>query len=443
MLAATGRAEGRRCTPPDGAPPGTPASSELAENPGPAERSQPAEKVHSEPAGVASRGWLAGPGFAFGLGTASVAALACAPPNVARSGLKQAALAAGRALGVDADIAVVFTTHALACSNIYYVPLANDVRGIGYQHSDAREVFDDTPGQRLEGVAFLNDWPYWQLRLGEFASAFNHEIGHRWGARVHALVVGVAPDALLGRGHDHWSYFLDSGGSPLEGNVWRATASGRASHTPLYPTRFSPLDRYLMGVLPAAGVTPFELLVDARGASEDCAGRPPEPASPPHTCGSQALQADAVSVAIEDVLAAEGPRSPPPSDAVVQVEVLVLMLHSRDEGWSAADCEMMSSAVRERIAAFEHASAGRVRLHSALGDGLGCDELSRAASVLSPSVAGSAAAASAPQDAPSCSASHRAPCGASWRVGIGLWSIAAGRRRLARRARPTRRPAGG
>jgi hypothetical protein len=372
-------------------------------------------KALPEPAARASARWLSGPGFGFGPAASAAATVACAPPNVARAALKEAVLDAERALGVDAHIAIVLTTHALDCGNIYYVPLANDVRGIGYQHADPREVFDDTPEQRLEGIAFLNDWPYWQARPDELESALHHEVGHRWGARVHARIAGAYSSALLGRQQEHWSYFLDSGGSPLEGNVWRATEAGRSSETPSYPTRFSALDRYLMGSLRADEVPPFELLLDSESDAVDCAGRALGPASPPQTCGTLELEAAAVGISIDDVIAAEGPRLPAADSAPQQLGVLVLMLQSRDETWSASDCDVMARSMRDRIGAFERASAGAVRLQNVLPDGastaLDCDDISRAShDALSPDEPAASAAA-----ARSSCAAGRVSSSASWR----------------------------
>ena len=393
--------------------------------------------------------WLRGRGFGFGLGAAGSAALACAPPNAARAGLKQAVIDAESALGADAELAVVFSTHALPCASIYYVPLANDARGIGYQHTDAREVFDDTPEQRLEGVAFLNDWPYWQLRLDELESAFNHELGHRWGARVHARLDGVESSALLGRGQDHWSYFLDSQGSPLEGNVWRAAASGRISDTPTFPAQFSALDRYLMGIATPAEVAPFELLIEPGASARDCNGRVVVPASPPQTCGALELEARAVSVSIQNVIDAEGAREPAPAAVTRQVGVLPLVLSSGDTSWSAAECESLARALEERIAGFEHASAGRLRLVNALGGseagverGMACDELSRSSLAVSAGAgaprAGTSTRADAlpPAERPSCAASPRTSPGASCLSGMALALLALGRG-LGRRARRT------
>jgi hypothetical protein len=437
LHAATAGAEARPCGPPE------PLASAVLS----------IDKSLPEPATPASVRWLAGPGFGFGLAAWGAAALACAPPNLARAALKEVVLGAERALGVDPQIAIVLTTHALDCGNIYYVPLANDVLGIGYRHGDPREVFDDTPGQRLEGVAFLNDWPYWQARPDELESALNHEVGHRWGARVHARIAGVASDGLLGRAQDHWSYFLDSGGSPLEGNVWRATEPRRSSETPRHPTQFSPLDRYLMGVLPAAEVPPFELLVDPVSDAKDCRGHALGPASPPQTCGTLEIAAEPVSVSIDDVIAVEGPRLPAAGAAPRQVGVLVLMLQSRDETWSASECEVMARSMREGISAFEGASAGGVQLDNVLsntlsgvpsttlGGALSCDDIGRTASDALPSHTDTPSAAAARS---SCSVSSRSRqgsrgCGSRGCLGACLVALLLWRR-LRRRAPLRLRP---
>src|SRR5688572_19494863 len=227
---------------------------------------------------------LAGPGFALVRGAQAVAEAGCAPAAIASAALADAVQRAEQRLSVDAELAVVLSAAAPSCNVIYYVPLANDVRGIGYGHEDGRELFDDTPGSRLEGVAFLNDWPYWRARPEEFHSALHHELGHRWGARVLANIPGGAEHELLGRGREHWSYFLDSQGSPHEGNMWVPEASGWRSQTPPHASEFSWLDLYLMGVALPEEVGPFELLLEPEIGGLDCRGRPVTSSSPPQAC---------------------------------------------------------------------------------------------------------------------------------------------------------------
>lgn len=308
---------------------------------------------------------IAGPGFALLRDPRGVGDAACGPEPVARSALLSAVHDAEHALGVDAQLAVVLSTAPLGCASIYYVPIANDVLGIGYAHTEGQEVFDRGGQSALEGIVFLNDWPYWREHPRELESAFNHEVGHRWGARVHARIEGQPSAALLGRQHAHWSYFLSSEGSALEGNVWRAAPGGFESATPEYPTQFSDLDLYLMGVLRAAEVRPLELLVEPRASEPDCTGAPPIAESPPQTCGPQRLEARAVTVTIDDVIAVEGERSPAAQSSAT-LNVLVLVFAPDAVALTSGDCAELSRALDAARADFAAATRGRLRLEDVL-----------------------------------------------------------------------------
>src|SRR3569833_3160005 len=107
----------------------------------------------------------------------------CPPGHAGADQLAHSRSAMLPALGLVPRLVVVLATQPLICGDLFYLPLANDVRGIGYQHEPSGELFDQTPDSRLEGMAFLNDFPYWQAHPAEFQNAFDHEVGHRWGAR--------------------------------------------------------------------------------------------------------------------------------------------------------------------------------------------------------------------------------------------------------------------
>ncbi|MEY4549476.1 MAG: hypothetical protein RL685_5671 [Pseudomonadota bacterium] len=316
---------------------------------------------------------LPGPGFGLVRGAQAVAEAGCAAEAIARAALTDAVQRAQQRLGVDAELAVVLSAAAPTCNSIFYVPLANDVRGIGYGHEDGRERFDDTPDSALEGVAFLNDWPYWRTRLEELHGSFHHELGHRWGARVLADIPGGAEHELLGRGREHWSYFLDTRGSPHEGNVWLGDESGWHSQTPLHGSQFSSLDLYLMGVATPAEVEPFELLLQPSTSALDCRGRPVTSASPPQSCQSIDLQAQRAQLTIDSILAREGPREPAASTAPRSVSVLALVLDSAQFPLGPSDCRELGSVLGQRFTEFEQATRGRLRLSPVLSAAADCD----------------------------------------------------------------------
>jgi hypothetical protein len=277
-------------------------------------------------------------------------------------------------LGLDPQLVVVLATRPLICGDIFYRALANDIRGIGYQHEATGELFDQTPDSRLEGMAFLNDFPYWQAHPAEFQNDFDHELGHRWGARVHAQIDGADSTELLGRDLQHWSYFLNSGGSPLEGNIWTELGSGQyQADTPLGPGTFSELDLYDMGVLPVAAVGPQQLLrPGAAPAATDCLGQTLGATSPPQSCRPYETPATPVTFTIDDVIASEGERDPPAVAGPVTVDIAVVVLGTGNQPFDLATCQAMTASVPARIADFATASGGQVLLNNLVAAGSDC-----------------------------------------------------------------------
>lgn len=279
-------------------------------------------------------------------------------------------------VGLDPDFAVILTADVLVCASIFYVPVKNDVRGIGYQRVSDPEIFDDAPGRRLQGIAFLNDLPYWLEEPEELETAFLHEIGHRWLARVHAQIDGEDID-LTGRDDEHWSYYLDNGASPLEGNAWSSDDPPIADSPP-FPVRYSPLDLYLMGAYGADEVPAFRLLEPE--ASEqpnplDCDNRPLSRSSPPQRCGALTVPGHWRPVTVDDVIAAEGPREPARSESPDAFTVAFLLLDPGGADFDVEHCEALSASAAHLVELFGEATDGRLRLENAISEGSSCEEL--------------------------------------------------------------------
>lgn len=337
------------------------------------------------PVAAAAERVIGGPRFVVIPDSTGVGELACAAPRLARDGLAELVAEVQVARGIDPQLVVVLTLDPLSCGTLTYHPFANDVRGIGYRHQDPREVFDDSPDSRLEGIAFLNDLVYWEGHPLEFARAFHHELGHRWSARVHAQVDGAPPDLLLGRTDEHWSYFLDTGGSFLEGN--QVEEVGPALHrlyAPLDAGRFSDLDLYLMGVLPASQVaplsvlTPVSMLAPAVDAARDCFGSPLTRASPPQWCAPLVLHAGTMSVSVDAVIRAEGAREPAAHAAPTTIDLAVLVLRGRDVGVAIPRCDALVQALDARLEEFTRATHGMLRLRNLTAGPATCAELATA-----------------------------------------------------------------
>jgi hypothetical protein len=135
-----------------------------------------------------------------------------------------------------------------------------------------------------------------------------HEVGHRWAAYVSARVKGER--ISLGP-WPHWArelhtpvaypYSLPTEASTLGGGVWQDNFNG--TYTQLRDGYFVPatgysyLDLYLMGLISAAEVPDFFMLKDLSQVGKNADGH-------------AIFKAEPIKITIQDVIAAEGPRSP-------------------------------------------------------------------------------------------------------------------------------------
>jgi hypothetical protein len=129
------------------------------------------------------------------------------------------------------------------------------------------------------------------------------EVGHRWLAffefRDHT---GQQSDALLGRDRVHWSFFMDSEGSVMEGNDIEDLGGG-SFRTSAAVRRYSPLDQYAMGLRTAADVPVFFYVASPVNLSQ-----PKEAdAAPAEGITFNGTRRD---VLIDDIVAIHGPRQP-------------------------------------------------------------------------------------------------------------------------------------
>lgn len=134
------------------------------------------------------------------------------------------------------------------------------------------------------------------------------EAGHQWLARLHFNDGGISSDLLLGRGLAHWSFFLDSDASDMEGNNWVDNRNGTFTSNEL-TIRYSPLDQYAMG-LRSAGKVPDFFFIRLPTPSNPCftmeprGGRACEPETGVTVSGTRQ------NVTISQITAIEGVRPP-------------------------------------------------------------------------------------------------------------------------------------
>lgn len=188
-------------------------------------------------------------------------------------------------LGDNYDFITIFTTFSDQNVAAYYMPLRQDVEGIGgcENQGDTGCVFDSTQGLRLQGIVFMNSIAYWESwdynydgvvhSLESFDSAMystlGQEVAHRWGSGLRFVDPrsGSVSRKLLGRDGSHWAAFVDTDASVMDGWDWEVDGDEFILVNDM--DRYSTLDLYAMGALPVAGAKPFFFIDGARFTERD------------------------------------------------------------------------------------------------------------------------------------------------------------------------------
>ena len=205
----------------------------------------------------------------------------------------------------DLDFLVFLSTFDYTMPEVgaegFYLGVKNDTQGINQPIFDNSAQFG-SPG-KLQGTIDLGNIttlaaaPYGPL-LDEDVRLLNHELGHRFGSYVRFKNPdGTLNAALLGKDSAHWSYLLDTKGSIMYGNGWKNNGDGTFTSTSAR-SGFSPLDLYMMGMIPKEQVPPM-LLIENPAIDRT---------KLPHLWDT--ISGTAKTVPIQDIIAAEGERIP-------------------------------------------------------------------------------------------------------------------------------------
>lgn len=195
----------------------------------------------------------------------------------------------------------------------YEATVKNEVRGIGVDAYDLAGDFGSAGRLRsLVVMDWLGKYPDdpAQKFLGEntTVSLIGQETGHRWLAQLlFRDRNGVSSDEILGRELAHWSFFLNSEASVMEGNDIEDLGGG-SFRTVAAVRRYSQLDQYAMGLVPEAAVRPF-FYVESPINISSARTRESAPEAGVTFNGTRR------DVLIQDVVAVNGPRDPPAAES--------------------------------------------------------------------------------------------------------------------------------
>ncbi|SHL52325.1 hypothetical protein SAMN02745216_05295 [Desulfatibacillum alkenivorans DSM 16219] len=205
----------------------------------------------------------------------------------------------------------------------YYSSIKNDTDGLGQAPFDLSDDYGSAG--RLQG--FITMGHLYNLETDPMEPDFSklmrtmsHELLHRFAADARFVdATGAESEALLwnydpgAENRRHWSYLLDTDGSLLYGNDWQDNGDGTFTSLP-GRKYYSPLDLYLMGLVDKSEVPPM-LLIDNPDIN---------PEKLPQT--GVTISGDALTVTIEDIIAAVGERIPSAANAPKEFKVGFILL---------------------------------------------------------------------------------------------------------------------
>ena len=248
----------------------------------------------------------------------------------------------------------------------YEITVANAIRGIG---QELYRIPFDFESDTLESLVVMGWIDKYSEDLAEkingeatTMSLLGHESGHRWLALLEFSDHNRARSAaLLGRQRAHWSFFVDSDASVMEGNDIEDLGGGRFE-TVAAEERYSALDQYAMGLRHEHEVPPF-FYVEA-----------PTNASPP----ARRTQSPQVGVTfngtrrdvlIQDVIEVEGPRIPNADESPRVHRQAFIYVVGAGRTADPDDVAALDTIRRQWEPWFGEATDGRMRVETRLNPG--------------------------------------------------------------------------
>jgi hypothetical protein len=305
-----------------------------------------------------------------------------ATPDSAAAGIVAEVFSNIEELDLSAISATFLQTHAdhydalfifsdfsidLRGSFAYEVPIRNDIQGI----MPGADVFDfgqdyGSPA-RLSSLVnagsisnYVLDPQQDFLGTNNTLEVLGQEFGHRWLAYLD-----TNPPSLLGRDQSHWSFFMNSEGSVMEGNQIQDLGNG-VFRTVGATFRYSPLDQYIMGLRDASEVPPWFVVSNPRliFAPPDFKCFPMVPACAP------ALGVDFSgirrNVTIDDLTALVGPRAPSAADSQKAFSVAFILITRRGQEANAGSVAHVENIRRQWEPFFAGAVDGRASMSTGL-----------------------------------------------------------------------------
>ncbi len=242
----------------------------------------------------------------------------------------------------------------------YEINMKNDIQGIGLGNFD----FSDFVGSegRLESMLQMGaldsypDDPYDKfLGTNSTLDVLGQEAGHRWLAFVRLALDGEMSTEHLGRAQSHWSFFMDSDASDMEGNDIEDLGTGRFFTTIGATSRFSSLDQYIMGLIPPEDVGPQFFVRNAVGDGVNV-----NPSSAPRI--GVDFGGERVDFSVNDVIAMEGVRVPSAANARKTFKMAFVLVAEQGRPARAESIAKLKTIAKEWVKYFAAATDGNGKI---------------------------------------------------------------------------------
>lgn len=164
----------------------------------------------------------------------------------------------------DFDFVVIFTDFPVRLEGgeafAFFSTIQNQIKGIGVSTFNESKTFGSP---RIQGMLVMGQISKYKpdpnqefFRGYSTMEVMSHEAAHRWLFYPEFINNAVRSADLLGFQDAHYSFYVDSDASVMEGND--VADNGNGSYTTVASTEaYSKLDLYLMGFLPPSAVPPF------------------------------------------------------------------------------------------------------------------------------------------------------------------------------------------
>jgi hypothetical protein len=262
------------------------------------------------------------------------------------------------------QLVVWLDTSVVRDAFAYESTIGNHIRGLGIDDYNLSSAFGSAG--RLESISIMDALPKYRddpaakvLNEATTLAVLAHEVAHRWLAFfTFRDYRGEISDELLGRDRAHWSFFMDTDASVMEGNDIQDLGGG-SFRTVGAMKGYSALDLYAMGLLAESEVPPF-FYVESPVNVSPARSRESAPTLNVTMNGTRR------DVLIQDIVAANGPRQPSVGESPRLHTQAFIYVAGAGRTAAADQIDKLDRIRRQWESFFVQATGGRMRVETVL-----------------------------------------------------------------------------